>query len=101
MLTEILERAVDANAETVVLEYATGGLEVSYMFRNTGIGEILHDRALVEAIMACAWDKAKQARRSRGAFHLTLRSREHRILIRQYDSFGEAAFELRLSKPRR
>jgi hypothetical protein len=57
MLTEILECAVDANAETVVLEYATGGLEVSYMFGNTGIGEILHDRALVEAIMACAWDR--------------------------------------------
>ena len=90
-LVEILEEAIDAQADFVTIEYASGGgLEFSLMKGNTGIGGFIRDSALAEGIMMCV--ERRMA--------ITLRGEERSISARRYDSFGECAFELRIGKRR-
>lgn len=96
----ILERAVDTRADSVHLEYECDGLEVTYMFAHTGIGELIGDRALASQVMACVVEKAKLRRRERGSMLVTLLGKEYTVSARQYENFGESAFELRLGKPK-
>src|SRR5713226_2216142 len=59
-LTEILERAVAANADAVEFEYdSSGDLEVSYMSGNTGLGTMLDKRERPGEILAAIRKSAR------------------------------------------
>jgi len=100
-LTEILQKAVDDGADSVHLEYESGGMEVCFMFGHVGVGAVLIDRALEKAVVGYIVDHANLERKSRGSFKITLRTGEYAVNVREYDSFGESAFILEIQKPRR
>jgi hypothetical protein len=65
-LEQIIEKAINANADSITLEYADGGLEICYMLGNTGTGDFLVDRALERGIIKLIIDKAKLKNKSKG-----------------------------------
>jgi hypothetical protein len=98
-LTELLEPAVSDGADAVTLEYQRDGLEVTFMFGNTGVGGIVCNRASGIELLNFIEKTAKLRSKLTGTMSLTLNGKEHTIYVREYDSFGETAFELRLTKP--
>jgi hypothetical protein len=81
-LTEILENALEVGADSVELEYNSGGhLEVCFMKLRASIVELKN--------------------KYRGRFPTTLGGTERRVKVEYYDSFGETAFRLKFSKPKR
>jgi len=97
-LTEILETALDSEADSVTLEYADGGLEVCFMFGNVGGGGVLVDRELEEEVVGCIVSQARLENKPRGKMKMQLRGVDHTIVVREYDSFGESAFELKIGE---
>ena len=100
-LTEILQKAVDDGADSVHLEYGSGGMEVCFMFGHVGVGAVLIDRALEKEVVGYIVDHANLANKLRGSMKIDLRSGEYTIHVKEYDSFGESAFILEIQKPRR
>jgi len=99
-LTRILETAVTEGADSVELEFASGGgLEVTYWFGDTGFGSLLVDRTSYEALLGCIVAKAKLQRRVRGKMAVTVHGKELAIEVVEYDSFGESAFRSKIKKP--
>ena len=100
-LTEILQKAVDDGADSVQLEYVSGGMEVCFMFGHVGVGAVLIDRALEREVVGYIVDHANLTNKSRSPMKIDLRSGEHIIHVKQYDNFGESAFILEIQKPAR
>lgn len=100
-LQQILEEAAGGVADSIELEYVAGGLEVSTLFGNTGIGNMLNNRALASEMIELIIDRAKLEDKSRGVMTWTLLGKLYTITVEEYDNFGEPAFRLILGKPRR
>jgi hypothetical protein len=101
VLCGVLEDALRTGADAVKLEYEGSGLEVSFMFGNTGLGSVIVDRELERGIIAALVEKAKLDRRSRGKMRINLLGERHTAVVEEYESFGESAFRLSLEKPKR
>lgn len=100
-LQSIIETAIKQGADAVELEYRSGGgLEVSYMCGNTGLGEVIDDRESIRAIISELITQAKLEHRSRGLFKHIHADMDYEIRAEQYESFGESAFRLSLRKPK-
>ncbi|MHC4401746.1 MAG: hypothetical protein ACYTG0_18905 [Planctomycetota bacterium] len=100
-LQEIIDRALDSGADSVTVEYAKeGGLEVCFMFGNTGIGDILVDRHLEGEVMSLICERAGLEERTSGVLRCASHGRDLDIEVEEYDSFGETAFTLRLPSSR-
>jgi hypothetical protein len=98
-LVAILDRAVEAGADAVEFEYASGGgLEVTSMSGNTGMGELLRDRDLERTLMTSIIKSTGVRASRRGRMTTTLRGHEYTIFAESYDSFGETAFRLTFKK---
>ena len=101
-IEEIINKAVVTGADSITIEYAKeGGLEVCFMFGNTGVGEIFIDRALQSQVMKLIHETAYSRDRSRAVMHCTHRGRQLDILFEEYDNFGETAFRLILGTGRK
>ena len=100
-LQSILEGAINDGADSIELEYVDEGLEVTYMFRNRGIGYIVADHVLGKEIIELIVARAKLENRSRGMMDWTHRGKLYRITVVEYESFGESTFKLLLGKPSR
>ena len=98
-LQQILETAIDCGADSIELEIADGGLEVTYMSGNMGYGELISDHELIGRVICLIIDRAKLENKSRGVMIWTLSGRQYRITVKEYESFGESAFRLKLGEP--
>lgn len=96
---EIVDRAVETGADSVSIEFAQeGGLEVIFMFGNTGFGDILVGPDLEAEVMQLIYDRAGLENQAKGVLHWTSRGRGLKILVEEYDSFGETAYTLAFPK---
>jgi len=96
--TEILENAVEAGADSVTLEYETEGIEVCYMFGNMGLGAVLIDQELESEVVGYIVDNAKLDKKPRGKMLMNLKGKQYTFLVKEYEHFGESAFEIFLKR---
>src|SRR3990172_3959124 len=91
----ILSHANEQSSDSVELEYVPEGLEITYMFGNTGVGTIVKDgqeiREIIDAVV-------KLKRKLRGRQGYPYEDRRYKIGIEKYESFGEAAFRIRFTR---
>jgi hypothetical protein len=98
-MQEIVEQAVDMNADTVTIEFAKeGGLEVLFGAGNMSVGSILVDRTLEAAVMTLIHQRAGLEKRPRGMMCWELQGQDLKIRVDEYDSFGETAYTLKFPK---
>jgi hypothetical protein len=97
----LLERAVAGGADGIDIEYDKGGgLEVTFMRGNSGIGEVIHDEPRERAIVSSIVKKAKLDRRTRGAFRTEIAGQTYAIQAETYENFNEWAYRLRIKAAR-
>lgn len=97
-LQTYLEEAVEAGANAIVLEYVPEGLEVCFMFGDTGAGRVLKDSKLAGDLMQLIFDRAGLDTKPKGTMTWLVHGQPLGIAVEQYDSFGECAFRLKLKK---
>ncbi len=94
-LNDILEGLIELSADRVTLEWTSDGIEVSMYNGPTGVGGTLAD-PLAEAIMKEVVSRAKLERRSEGSLKAKIRNEQMEFVVKEYDHFGESAFEIRM-----
>ncbi len=97
-LNSLIEEALKSGADSIELEYVPEGLEVTYMFGNMGIGEIIDDRSVIREIVRELIREAKLEHQTRGTLQWTSGGKSYKIRVEEYESFGESTFRLVLSK---
>ncbi len=100
-LTRVLEETVTAGADCLEFEREDRELVVYQYLGNTGIGAVAIPEKLQKAVIKEIVDRASLHRKPTGKFLLTLLGKEYEVFAKEYDSFGEAAFTLRLSRTRK
>ena len=100
-LTRLLEEAVTAGADCLELERENQELVAYQYLGNTGVGAAAIPEKLQKAVLKEIVHRASLHRKPTGKFLITLLGKEYEVFAKEYDSFGEAAFTLRLSKVRK
>ena len=100
-LTRILEETVTAGADCLELERENQELVVYQYLGNRGIGAVAIPEKLQNAVIKEIVNRASLHRKPTGKFLLTLLGKEYEVFAKEYDSFGEAAFTLRLNRTRK
>ncbi len=93
-LDDILDNFIELSADRVTFEWTSGGIEVSMYNGPMGVGGILA-APLAGAIMKEVVSRAKLERRSEGSFQAEIRNKQMKFVVKEYDHFGECAFEIR------
>lgn len=94
-LDDLLEAMLESEADKMTLEWVSGGLEVSIFGGSLGVGNVLPEPRAT-AIVGELITRAKLQRRSTGTFNARIGERERTFTVREYDHFGESAFEIRV-----
>jgi hypothetical protein len=97
-LVRVLEGALEAGVDSIGLEYKGRDLMVFYQRGQMGIGAGSISEDLQEAVIKEIVEKARLERKSRGKILVTLLGEEYEVIVEEYDSFGESAFNLTLKK---
>ena len=98
-MQEILDRAIDAGADAITIEFAKeGGLEVLFVFGNTGVGDILVEQSLESEVITLIYEQAGLEEKSRGVLHWECHGQNLDINVEEYESFGETAYKLTFPK---
>jgi hypothetical protein len=93
-LTEILERAVAANADAVEFEYdSAGDLEVCFLSGNSGLGMVLDMRERPREVIA-AIAKVAKMRSFRGKMRMKLLGQDYTIRVERRQHFDDWAWRL-------
>lgn len=95
-LDDLLAVFLDLEADRVTLEWTSGGIEVTTYKGSTGVGGVLADpvaKSIVEEVVA----RAKLEERTSGSLEAEIRGRQMKFIAKEYDHFGETAFEIRVS----
>src|SRR2546425_13331169 len=100
-LSLLFTEAIDQDADCINLEWVREGLEVTYIFGNTGLGKVIEDRRLAGSILKSLIKQAKLERKSRGVIEWVHRGKTHKIHVSEYESFGETCFRVVFKKSRR
>jgi len=100
-LVRVLEEAVRAGASSVGLEYKGQDLIVFYNFGNTGLGASHIPEELRQGVIEEIVNKAGLSKKSRGKMQVSLLGKDHEVIVEEYDSFGESAFNLTLKERKR
>ncbi|MBI5564838.1 MAG: hypothetical protein HY870_08085 [Chloroflexi bacterium] len=101
LLQSLLEDAIAGGANSIELEYGDEGLEITQFVGNSGIGGVVDDRQLAEELIGLIVERAKLQTESRGMIDWVYRGKSHKIIVSEYDNFGESAFKLLLERPTR
>jgi hypothetical protein len=100
-LIRVLEQAVQAGVTSIGLEYK--GRELMFFHQTgplgLGVGRIAED--LKQAVIEELVERASLARKSKGKMQVTLLGKEFEIVVEEYDSFGESAFNLTIREPKK
>jgi hypothetical protein len=98
-MQEILDQAIDAGADAVTIEFAKeGGLEVLFVFGNTGVGNIFIQQNLEEDVMTLIYEQSGLEGKSCGVLHWECHGQNLEINVEEYESFGEIAYTLTFLK---
>ncbi len=98
-MQEILDRAINAGADAVTIEFAKeGGLEVLFVFGNTGVGDTLVERSLEAEVMTLIYEQAGLEEKSCGVLQWECHGQNLEINVEEYESFGETAYTLTFPK---
>ena len=97
-LVRFLEGAIQAGVESVGLEYKGRDLLVFYQRGQMGIGAGSIPKNLQQAVIEEIVKGAGLERKSRRKIAVTLLGDEYEVVVEEYDSFGESAFNLTLKK---
>ncbi|HUT14211.1 MAG TPA: hypothetical protein VMY42_27240 [Thermoguttaceae bacterium] len=100
-MVRILEEAVQVGADSLELEWEDRDLVVYQYFGHTGIGAVAIPEELREAVLREIVKRAKLTRQPTGTMVLPLLGKEYEVFVKQYDSFGESEYTLRLNKARK
>ena len=79
----------------MTLEWNSDGLEVMMYQGAVGVGEVVTGPA-AGAIMGEVVTRAKLNNRAKGSFQATIGDEQIDFIAREYDHFGETAFEIRV-----
>ena len=96
----VLKGAVQAGSDSVGLEYKGADLPVIYQRGQVGLGAGSIPEDLKQAVIEEIVQRAGLKRKSRGKMPVTLGGSEYEVTVKEYDSFGESAFNLMLRKAR-
>jgi hypothetical protein len=97
-LVRVLEEAVGTGATSVGLEYKGRELMVFHNFGNTGLGVARIPPELQQAVIEEMVNRAGLSRKSRGKMQVSLLGKDYEVIVQEYDSFGESAFNLILKE---
>ena len=96
-LTAILEEALTAGPDYIDFEYNPNeGWEVYFVRGHSGSGYIITDRQERDELRGCLYQKARLSKKSRGRFILTLLGEKYSIALKEYESFGERCYKLKI-----
>ena len=94
-LGDILRNLVVFEGDRVTLEWNPDGLEVMMYQDAVGVGEVVTG-PVAGAIMEEIVTRAKLNIRAKGSFQATIGDEQIKFIVREYDHFGETAFEIRV-----
>jgi hypothetical protein len=97
-LLRILDDAVRVNADGIEIEWEGADLIVYYQFGNTGVGSACIPEDLQQSVIEELVQRAGLQRKSKGKMRVNLLGTDYEALVREYESFGESAFHLKLRK---
>ncbi len=97
-IVRFLESAIQAGVDSVGLEYEGRELTVFYQRGQMGLGAGSISEDLQQAVIGDIVKRAGLKRKTRGKMPVTLLGDEYEVVVEEYDSFGESAFDLRLKK---
>jgi hypothetical protein len=95
-LDDILAAFVDLEADRVTLEWTSGGIEVTIYRGPAGIGGVLANPVAGSVVKELV-TRAKLEQRTSGPLEATIRGRQMTFVAREYDHFGETAFEIQVT----
>lgn len=93
-LVRVLEAAVQAGVTAIGLEYECRELMVYFQAGNVGVGVARIAKDLQQAVIEELVKRAGLARKARGKMLVTLLGKDCEVVVEEYDSFGESAFNL-------
>lgn len=97
-LIRVLEQAVQAGVDSIGLEYKGRELMVFYQRGPLGLGAGRIADNLKQAVIEELVKRAGLSRKSKGKMQVTLAGKEFEVVVEEYDSFGESAFNLSLKE---
>jgi hypothetical protein len=100
-LVRVLEEAVRAEVNSIGLEYKGRELMVFHQAGPLGLGVGRIAEELRQAVIAELVKRAGLSRKSRGKMQVNLLGKEYEVIVEEYDSFGESAYNLTLKEGKR
>lgn len=100
-LVRVLEQAVQAGVTSIGLEYKGRELMVFHQAGPVGLGAARIAVELQQAFIEELVKKAGLTRKSKGKMQVTLVGKEFEVVVEEYDSFGESAYNLTIREPKK
>jgi hypothetical protein len=97
-LVRVLEEAVEAGVYTIGLEYKGRELIVFHQNGPLGFGATRISEDMQQAVIEELVKGAGLTRKSRGKMQVRLLGKEYEVIVEEYDSFGESAYNLTLKE---
>jgi hypothetical protein len=97
-LVRVLEEAVQTGADSVGLEWEDRDLVMYLYFGNTGIGSVSIPGDLQEPVLGEIIERAGLTCNFKGKMQINLLGEDYVVTVKQYENFGEFAFNLTLKK---
>lgn len=97
-LVRVLEEAVRAGVASIGFEYEGRELIVFYQAGNVGVGAARIPKDLQAGVIEELVNRAGLERRAKGKMSVNLMGKECEVVVEEYDSFGESAFNLTIKE---
>ena len=97
-LVRVLEEAVRAGVNSLGLEYKGRELMVFHQTGHLGLGAARISEGLQQAVVEELVKRAGLSRKSRGKMQVSLLGKDYEVVVEEYDSFGESAYNLTLKE---
>jgi hypothetical protein len=97
-LVRVLEDAVRAGVSSVGLEQKGRELLVFHQAGALGLGAAQIAEDLQQAVIDEVVNRAGLARKSKGKVQIALLGKDFEVVVEEFDSFGESAFNLTLKE---
>ena len=91
---EIVKQAIHLEADSVTIEYCDDGLEICCRYGTLSICDVLVDRDIEQHLLNYIIDAANLQTKPKGKIVTKIDGIEYTINVKEYDNFGESAFEL-------
>lgn len=97
-LVRVLEQAVQAGVTSLGLEWKGRELMVFHQAGPVGLGAARIAEELQQSVIEELVERAGLARKAKGKMQVTLLGRAFEVVVEEFDSFGEPAFNLSLKE---